>query len=104
FRIKFQFAVIPSEDDPRAFVESVTWSSVFEVYSAKTFPGMTDSTELSKAFATQGIKITIRKNSRGRSYQGRFDDNQDDDGDNDDDDYDNDAGHASPPASGSGIR
>ncbi|KAJ2731488.1 hypothetical protein IW152_004519 [Coemansia sp. BCRC 34962] len=104
FRIKFQFAVIPSEDDPRAFVESVTWSSIFEVYSAKTFPGMTDSTELSKAFATQGIKITIRKSNRGRSYHGRFDDNQDDDGDNEDDDDDNDAGPASPPTPGSGLR
>ncbi|KAJ2098951.1 hypothetical protein IW146_009871 [Coemansia sp. RSA 922] len=104
FRIKFQFAVIPSEDDPRAFVESVAWSSVFEVYSAKTFPGMTDSTELSKAFATQGIKITIRKSSRGRSYHGRFDDNQDDDGDNEDDDDDNDAGPTSPPTPSSGLR
>ncbi|KAI8323215.1 hypothetical protein GQ54DRAFT_243144, partial [Martensiomyces pterosporus] len=61
FRLKFQFTVIPSEEDPRAFVEAVTWSEVFEVYSAKSFPGMTDSTELSKAFALQGIKITIRK-------------------------------------------
>ncbi|KAJ2743081.1 hypothetical protein GGI20_004019 [Coemansia sp. BCRC 34301] len=100
FRIKFQFAVIPSENDPRAFVESVTWSSIFEVYSAKTFPGMTDSTELSKAFATQGIKITIRKSSRGRSYQG----NQDDDGYNDDDEYDNDASNASPTISGLGLQ
>ncbi|KAJ2849342.1 hypothetical protein IWW36_002700 [Coemansia brasiliensis] len=79
FRLKFQFSIIPSEDDPRAFVESVAWSNVFEVYSAKTFPGMTDSTELSKAFATQGIKITIRKNSRGRSYLPRPDDEDPDD-------------------------
>ncbi|KAJ2362169.1 hypothetical protein H4S01_004914 [Coemansia sp. RSA 2610] len=81
FRLKFQFTIIPSEEDPRAFVESVAWSSVFEVYSAKTFPGMTDSTELSKAFATQGIKITIRKNSRGRAYPSRADGDDDDDDD-----------------------
>ncbi|KAJ1739001.1 hypothetical protein LPJ68_005060 [Coemansia sp. RSA 1086] len=73
FRLKFQFSIIPSEDDPRAFVESVAWSNVFEVYSAKTFPGMTDSTDLSKAFAAQGIKITIRKNSRARPYLSRPD-------------------------------
>ncbi|KAJ1870495.1 hypothetical protein LPJ55_004630 [Coemansia sp. RSA 990] len=73
FRLKFQFSIIPSEDDPRAFVVSVAWSNVFEVYSAKTFPGMTDSTDLSKAFAAQGIKITIRKNSRARPYLSRPD-------------------------------
>ncbi|KAJ2002508.1 hypothetical protein GGI04_003282 [Coemansia thaxteri] len=102
FRIKFQFAVIPSENNPRAFVESVTWSDVFEVYSAKTFPGMTDSTELSKAFAAQGIKITIRKNNRGRPYQGRLDDNQDDDDDNDND-GDDDDNDTLPLALSSGI-
>ncbi|KAJ1665226.1 hypothetical protein IW140_003504 [Coemansia sp. RSA 1813] len=101
FRLKFQFTVIPSEDDPRAFVESVTWSNVFEVYSAKTFPGMTDSTELSKAFATQGIKITIRKNSRGRQYNYNAD-YQDDDGDHYDDDNINAASGAG--ASTSNIR
>ncbi|KAJ2450594.1 hypothetical protein EV183_004195 [Coemansia sp. RSA 2336] len=79
FRLKFQFSIIPSEDDPRAFVESVAWSNVFEVYSAKTFPGMTDSTELSKAFAAQGIKITIRKNTRARPYLPRPDDDDPDD-------------------------
>ncbi|ORX67588.1 hypothetical protein DL89DRAFT_269379, partial [Linderina pennispora] len=68
FRLKFQFTIIPSQEEPRAFIESIA------------FPGMTDSTELSKAFAKQGIKITIRKNGRGRTFQ------QDDDGDQEDDD------------------
>ncbi|KAJ1733761.1 hypothetical protein LPJ61_001403 [Coemansia biformis] len=87
FRLKFQFTIIPSEEDPRAFVESVTWSNIFEVFSAKTFPGMTDSTELSKAFAAQGIKITIRKSVRGRPYQHRpGDDDLDNNNDDDDDD------------------
>ncbi|KAJ2808786.1 hypothetical protein H4R20_000644 [Coemansia guatemalensis] len=84
FRLKFQFTIIPSEEEPRAFVESVAWSSVFEIYSAKTFPGMTDSTHLSKAFAAQGIKITIWKNSRSRSYHPRPGDDPDHDEDDDD--------------------
>ncbi|KAJ2724671.1 hypothetical protein GGI07_001823 [Coemansia sp. Benny D115] len=91
FRLKFQFTIIPSEEDPRAFVESVAWSNMFEVYSAKTFPGMTDSTNLSKAFASQGIKITIRKNSRNRAgYGGRTagDGDGDGDGDGEDDEMD----------------
>lgn len=37
------------------------FSHVFQVYSAKKFPGVIESTHLSKCFATQGIKIPIRK-------------------------------------------
>ena len=37
------------------------FSDVFTVYSAKKFPGVCESTPLSKCFATQGIKIPIRK-------------------------------------------
>ncbi|KAJ1661123.1 hypothetical protein IWQ61_000059 [Dispira simplex] len=43
-----------------------TMSDVFEVYSAKKFPGMTDSTELSRCLASQGVKIPIRKKSAGK--------------------------------------
>ncbi|KAG0374183.1 hypothetical protein BGX24_010718 [Mortierella sp. AD032] len=41
-------------------------SEPFTVYSAKKFPGMTESTELSKAFAKQGLKIPIRNDLRAR--------------------------------------
>ena len=37
------------------------FSQPFQVFSAKKFPGVIESTELSKAFAGQGIKIPIRK-------------------------------------------
>ena len=37
------------------------YSDVFHVFSAKKFPGVIESTELSKCFAMQGIKIPIRK-------------------------------------------
>ncbi|KAI9260605.1 velvet factor-domain-containing protein [Phascolomyces articulosus] len=39
-------------------------SDVFIVYSAKKFPGMEESTFLSRAFADQGLKIRIRKELR----------------------------------------
>ncbi|KAI9597535.1 velvet factor-domain-containing protein [Syncephalis fuscata] len=42
-------------------------SDPFTVYSAKRFPGMTESTELSKAFARQGLKIPIRNDVRKRN-------------------------------------
>ncbi|KAI9323443.1 velvet factor [Dichotomocladium elegans] len=41
-----------------------TFSNPFTVYSAKKFPGMTESTELSKTFAKQGLKIPIRNDGR----------------------------------------
>ena len=37
------------------------FSQPFQVFSAKKFPGVIESTPLSKCFATQGIKIPIRK-------------------------------------------
>ena len=37
------------------------FSEPFMVYSAKKFPGVVESTDLSKVFAMQGIKIPIRK-------------------------------------------
>ncbi|KAF9432162.1 hypothetical protein BGZ76_011184 [Entomortierella beljakovae] len=41
-------------------------SEPFSVYSAKKFPGMTESTNLSKTFAKQGVKIPIRNDLRIR--------------------------------------
>jgi hypothetical protein len=45
----------------RVPILAATFSEVFTVYSAKKFPGVVESTHLSKCFATQGIKIPIRK-------------------------------------------
>lgn len=47
-------------------VLATTFSDVFNVFSAKKFPGVIESTSLSKCFATQGIKIPIRKDGSGR--------------------------------------
>ncbi|GAB5585359.1 hypothetical protein Unana1_00259 [Umbelopsis nana] len=44
-----------------------TFSEPFTVFSAKKFPGMIESTPLSRAFARQGVKIPIRKDvSKGK--------------------------------------
>lgn len=45
----------------KAPVLATTYSDSFQVYSAKKFPGVIESTALSKAFAAQGVKIPIRK-------------------------------------------
>lgn len=49
----------------RAPILASCFSDVFHVYSAKKFPGVCESTGLSKTFATQGIKIPIRKDAKG---------------------------------------
>ena len=40
------------------------------MYSAKKFPGVVESTILSKCFATQGIKIPIRKDGAPKKGRG----------------------------------
>ncbi|ERF71329.1 hypothetical protein EPUS_03483 [Endocarpon pusillum Z07020] len=42
----------------------------FQVFSAKKFPGVIESTELSRTFAQQGIKIPIRKDGDGSGGSG----------------------------------
>ncbi|KAI8871663.1 hypothetical protein GQ42DRAFT_115676, partial [Ramicandelaber brevisporus] len=58
YRLKFMLYELIA--DRVQFLKSIE-SKPFKVYSAKAFPGMSDSTELSKAFAEQGLKIRIRK-------------------------------------------
>lgn len=40
------------------------------MYSAKKFPGVCESTPLSKTFAAQGIKIPIRKDTNVKGEDG----------------------------------
>ncbi|CAG8791808.1 18697_t:CDS:2, partial [Gigaspora margarita] len=57
----------PSCDEFLKVCENVlaeVFSTPFKVHSAKKFPGMTESIALSKAFASQGIKLTICKDFR----------------------------------------
>ncbi|CAO1630691.1 unnamed protein product [Sympodiomycopsis kandeliae] len=42
------------------------YSDPFMVYTAKRFPGMEESTHLSRSFADQGLKVRVRKNTRGK--------------------------------------
>ncbi|KAF9136779.1 hypothetical protein BGX30_010861 [Mortierella sp. GBA39] len=55
-----------SEDGQASLLVAEETSDPFQVFSAKKFPGMTESTELSKAFAKQGLKIPIRNDLRVR--------------------------------------
>ncbi|KAH9831874.1 Velvet factor [Teratosphaeria destructans] len=61
----------------KAPVLAWAFSDKFQVYSAKKFPGVIESTPLSKCFAQQGIKIPIRKDVKGEG------DAKEEDGDDD---------------------
>lgn len=83
-RLRFSFVDVKPKADQKndapvktgkSPILASVFSDVFQVYSAKKFPGVCDSTELSKCFATQGIKIPIRKEG------GKGADNDDDDDD-----------------------
>lgn len=79
FTLKFSFCDVKGllvrslngYTNSRGSVAAEVYSDPFKVYSAKKFPGMTESTELSKAFAKQGIKIPIRKDTRYRKEESR---------------------------------
>lgn len=54
----------PGPNRNRAPCLAWTFSDPFQVFSAKKFPGVIESTDLSKTFASQGIKIPIRKDTK----------------------------------------
>ncbi|KAJ2297490.1 hypothetical protein IWW54_006773, partial [Coemansia sp. RSA 2705] len=58
YRLKFSlFEIVGNQV---FFCKAIT-STMFTVYSAKKFPGMEESTRLTKLFAEQGLKIRVRK-------------------------------------------
>lgn len=62
-----------SPNNGSAPVLASCFSDAFQVFSAKKFPGVIESTPLSKCFATQGIKIPIRKDGPRGNVRGEDD-------------------------------
>ena len=58
----------------KAKVLAQVFSEPFQVYSAKKFPGVCESTQLSKCFASQGVKIPIRKEGQDEKGGGKGED------------------------------
>ncbi|KAF2454947.1 velvet factor-domain-containing protein [Lineolata rhizophorae] len=82
FRLKMNFVDVGSEhgqglNTGKAPVLASCFSDCFQVYSAKKFPGVIESTPLSKAFAGQGIKIPIRKDGPKQLNNAHEYDNED---------------------------
>ncbi|KAJ2860943.1 hypothetical protein GGI22_002579 [Coemansia erecta] len=78
YRFRFSFFDLQSETGElmrtSAPIKARTFSEPFRVYSAKQFPGMIESTQLSKHFAKQGVKIPVRKETGKASMGGEEDD------------------------------
>ncbi|KAL8761078.1 MAG: hypothetical protein Q9184_002766 [Pyrenodesmia sp. 2 TL-2023] len=76
FRLKMNFVNLGSPTSATspnigsAPVLASCFSDAFQVFSAKKFPGVIESTGLSKCFATQGIKIPIRKDGPRGNVRG----------------------------------
>ncbi|WPH01159.1 Hypothetical protein R9X50_00399400 [Acrodontium crateriforme] len=73
FRLKMNFVNLGRADNTlnrgSAPVLASIFSDKFQVYSAKKFPGVIESTPLSKCFAGQGIKIPIRKDMKNETKE-----------------------------------
>ncbi|KAI8334647.1 velvet factor-domain-containing protein [Chlamydoabsidia padenii] len=72
YTLRFSLMKLVSADfqtDAKSRIIAQVFSDAFTVYSAKKFPGMTESTDLSKAFAKQGLKIPIRNDVRSRKSE-----------------------------------
>lgn len=73
FRLKFSFTCL----EPNPLLHSgvpmlcFAFSQPFRSYSAKKFPGVVETTELSRCFALQGIRIAIRRSNKGFSEKSR---------------------------------
>ncbi|GAA5852614.1 hypothetical protein JCM8547_002563 [Rhodosporidiobolus lusitaniae] len=59
-RWRFKMSLFELGEDGVHFCTSIV-TDTFQVYSSKRFPGMGKSTELSKSFAQQGLKLRIRR-------------------------------------------
>ncbi|TIB11583.1 hypothetical protein E3P89_01936 [Wallemia ichthyophaga] len=89
FRLKFSLFEISNS---KTFHRKSLFSNPFTVFSAKRFPGMDQSTELSQCLANQGLKIRIRRDNRRdrRKSSKRYYEDDDDVGGS------NNSGHSAP--------
>jgi len=63
FRLQFSLSIIGANNTTAQLsaIHSEIFTDVFTVFQAKRFPGMIESTELSKCLARQGVRIPVRK-------------------------------------------
>jgi hypothetical protein len=70
----------PSLNKGKCSILAWVFTDCFQVFSAKKFPGVVESTALSKCLQGQGIKIPIRKDNGGKNDGAGGGGDDDDDG------------------------
>jgi Velvet factor len=89
YRLRFVLLILdPSNMKPgdRSPFRAMAMSQVFRVFAAKDFPGMLESTRLTKALKAQGCLISVKKgNNRAKSSHARGENEDDDEGDEEED-------------------
>ncbi|RUS22647.1 velvet factor-domain-containing protein, partial [Jimgerdemannia flammicorona] len=81
YRIKFSLFEITGGEVVQV---SSVYSEIFTVYSPKLFPGMSESTFLTRSFSDQGVRIRIRKENRTLHTRRKRSEEADDDGTDED--------------------
>ncbi len=80
FRLAFKLIALgpgdPSSPGGQVLAEALT--EPFAIYSPRRFPGMTESTELAKCLARQGIQVPVRNDVRRRQEQADSDERDND--------------------------
>lgn len=62
---RLQFTLYEVRDKEVAYINSVS-SGPFNVYASKNWPGMAESTFLTRSFSDQGVRLRLRKEPRSR--------------------------------------
>jgi hypothetical protein len=62
---RLQFTLFEVRDKEVAYIKSIT-SGPFNVYASKNWPGMAESTPLTRSFSEQGVRLRLRKEPRFR--------------------------------------
>lgn len=63
--LRLQFTLYEVRDKEVAYIKSVA-SEPFNVYASKNWPGMAESTILTRSFSDQGVRLRLRKEPRSR--------------------------------------
>lgn len=80
YRLKFSLVAVNARPGTRSPVKVEVLSDVFQTFSAKEFPGMSESTALAKALKSQGCNIPTKKgNEKPGGKRDDSDDYSDDD-------------------------
>lgn len=83
YRLKFSFVLVDWRLGTKSRVKMEVLSDVFQTFSAKEFPGMSESTALAKTLKHQGCNIPTKKGNEkepgGKKRDGESDDYSDED-------------------------